>query len=472
MADRINRLTRELGLAAAPPPFETDSKRICRRVEVILSAEDRERKYYMKHKIRLAAVLAAAAVALTTTALAAGPVIGGMLQKALGAFTPYAQTQEGIVEKEGIQVKVLSALTDGLCAKVYLEVTDLTGDRLKNASISGKLKLTLDGETSWAEGCRVVDYDPETKTALVCLERNSGIFFQNEINTTVLLSDLQPGRYVVQGQEEVSLEGLTSEPVPSQVLPTGETVLIPNETERELTGGISLAAVGFGDDGRFHTLFRLPDEAILERSWCMATPRSQAVSDSGDPFWGATVGESGRSPYSQDGTYDENTVAFEQDGKKYYDISYVRRPGGRSLPESLAPITCVYKTEEPVEATWELPVTLRPVETITSPLCGLIDHNALKELRLSPLGVVLVSNSTDWTQIGGYPLTVFLSDGSSFHPESGIHGHQKDGPNMARWEFDRPIEVNDITGVALGCWMIPVENGVAGEGYWLPSLPE
>ena len=43
---------------------------------------------------------------------------------------------------------------------------------------------------------------------------------------------------------------------------------------------------------------------------------------------------------------------------------------------------------------------------------------------------------------------------------------------MARWEFDRPIEVNDITGVALGCWMIPVENGVAGEGYWLPSLPE
>lgn len=144
MADRINRLTRELGLAAAPPPFETDSKRICRRVEVILSAEDRERKYYMKHKIRLAAVLAAAAVALTTTALAAGPVIGGMLQKALGAFAPYAQTQEGIVEKEGIQVKVLSALTDDLCAKVYLEVTDLTGDRLKNASISGKLKLTLD----------------------------------------------------------------------------------------------------------------------------------------------------------------------------------------------------------------------------------------------------------------------------------------------------------------------------------------
>lgn len=472
MAERSKRLARELGLAAASPPFEVDPKRICRRVEAVLSAEERERKCYMKHKIRLAAVLVAAAVALTTTALAAGPVIGGMLQKALGAFAPYAQSQEGIVEKEGIQVKVVSALTDDLCAKVYLEVTDLTGDRLKNASIFGKLKLDLEGETSWSEGCRIVDYDPETKTALVCLERNSGVFFQNEVNTTVLLSDLQPGRHVIQGQEEISLEGLTSEPVPSQVLPTGETVLIPNETERELTGGIALAAVGFGGDGRLHTLFRLPDEAILERSWCMATPRSQVVSDRGNPFWGATVGESGRSPHPQDGTYDENTAAFEQDGKKYYDISYVRRPGGPELPEYLAPITCVYKTEEPVEATWELPVTLRSVEAVTSPIFGLIDHNTLKELRLSPLGVVLVSTSTDWTQIEGYPLTVFLSDGATFHPESGVNGHQKDGPNMARWVFDRPIEVNDITGVALGCWMIPVENGVAGEGYWLSSLPE
>ena len=34
------------------------------------------------------------------------------------------------------------------------------------------------------------------------------------------------------------------------------------------------------------------------------------------------------------------------------------------------------------------------------------------------------------------------------------------------------IAFGGITGVALGCWRIPVENGVAGEGYWLPALPE
>ena len=43
---------------------------------------------------------------------------------------------------------------------------------------------------------------------------------------------------------------------------------------------------------------------------------------------------------------------------------------------------------------------------------------------------------------------------------------------MSRWVFDRPIEVEDITGIALGCWMIPVENGTAGAGYWLPAWPE
>ena len=235
---------------------------------------------------------------------------------------------------------------------------------------------------------------------------------------------------------------------------------------------MSLSAVGYGGDGRFHTLFRLPDEALLEWSHCWASPQAEPGEGRTNPFWGATVGESGRSPYPEDGTYDMNEVAFEQNGKKYYDVSYVCRPGGRSLPEYLSPVVGVYATEEPVKATWELPVTLRPVETVTSPLTGYIDHNTLRELRLSPLGVVLTSTSPNYTQIGGYPLTVFLSDGSRFHPGSGIHGHQKDGPNMARWEFDRPIQVNDITGVALGCWMIPVENGIAGEGYWLASLPE
>lgn len=453
MADRLRRLERELWLPAAPSPFDMDSKIIRRRVEAALSAEERERKCYMRHKIRLAAALTAAAMALTGTALAAGPTL---LQAALGAFAPYAQSQEGVVEKEGIRVKVLSALADDLCAKVYLEVTDLTGDRLKNAEINGTLGLRLEGETSWSEGCHVVNYDPETKTALVCVERNAGVFLQEEAETTVTLSGLQP-EYHRFNSEPLPLEAIPDRLLNTQQLDTGESVLIPGQNPLELAegDGVSISSMGFGDDGRLHFLSVFPQGA-KDKGISILTVYSRVSTENG---------------YSVLST-DFLSSRFVENGRVYYDFSLSATLADRKNIDSITGVYGVYAMENPLDATWELPVTLRPVEITTSSISGLIDHNALEELRLSPLGVVLVSSSPDWTQIGGYPLTVFLSDGTSLHPENGIHGHQKDGPNMARWVFDRPMEVNSITGVALGCWMIPVENGIAGEGYWLPSLPE
>lgn len=453
MADRLKKLERELGLAATPSPFATDPKSICRRVETILSAEETERKRYMKHKIRLAAALTAAVLALTGTAMAAGPTL---LQAALGAFAPYAQSQKGTVEAEGIQVKVLSALTDDLCAKVYLEVTDLTGDRLKKADISGRLDLTLEGETSGSTGCRILEYDPETKTALVCVERNAGVFLQGEMESTVILSNLQP-EYHRFSSEPLPVEAIPDRLLDTRRLDTGESVLVPGQNPLELAegDGVAISSMGFGDDGRLHFLSVFPQGA-RDNSVAILTVYSKTPSEKGGTFF----------------QEDFQDVRFVEDGRLYYDFSLSATLADRENIERITGIYGIYITSEPVKATWKLPVTLRPVETVTSPLSGLIDHNVLRELRLSPLSVVLVSSSPDWTQIGGYPLTVFLSDGTTFHPESGILSHQMDGPNMARWEFDRPMEIKNITGVALGCWMIPVENGVAGEGYWLPALPQ
>lgn len=453
LADRLKCLERELGLAAAPSPFDMDPKIIRRRVEATLSAEERERKCYMRHKLRLAAVFTAAAVTLTTTALAAGPTL---LQAALGAFAPYAQSQEGTVIHDGIQVKVLSALTDDLCAKVYLEVTDLTGDRLKNATISGKLKLTLEGENSWSEGCRTVDYDPDTKTALVCVERNTGVFLREEMESTVILNNLQP-EYHRFSSEPLPVEAIPDRLLRTQRLDSGESVLVPGQNPLELAegDGVSISSMGFGDDGRLHFLSVFPQGA-RDSGHSILTVYSKTSSEKGGTFF----------------REDFQDARFVENGRLYYDFSCSATLSDRENIDSITGVYGVYITSDPVEATWELPVTLRPVETVTSPLSGLIDHNTLKELHLSPLGVVLVSSSPNYTQIGGYPLTVYLADGSSFHPEAGIHGHQKDGPNMARWVFDRPTDVSSITGVALGCWMIPVENGVAGEGYWLAALPE
>lgn len=453
LADRLKKLERELGLAAAPSPFALDPKTISRRVETVLSAQERERNCYMRHKIRLAAVLTAACVALTGTALAAGPTL---LQAALGAFAPYAQSQEGVVEVEGIRVKVLSALTDDLCAKVYLEVTDLTGDRLEKAEISGRLGLRLEGETSWSEGCRIVDYDRSTKTALVCVERNAGVFLREEVKSTVILSGLQP-EYHRFNSQPLPVEAIPDRLLRTRQLDTGESVLIPGQNPLEPAegDGVTISSMGFGDDGRLHFLSAFPQGA-KDRGHAILTVYSKTPAENGGTFF----------------QKDLQGVRFVEAGRVYYDFSLSAALADRENIDSITGVYGVYTASDPVETTWELPVTLRPVEAVTSPLSGLIDHNTLEELRLSPLGVVLVSSSPDYTQIGGYPLTVFLADGTSLHPEAGIHGHQKDGPNMSRWVFDRPIEVEDITGIALGCWMIPVENGTAGAGYWLPAWPE
>ena len=72
MNRRLNKLSRALGLPPAPPPFPADAERVRRGVRAALTAHERERKLYMRQKLRFAAVLAAVVIALCGTALAVG----------------------------------------------------------------------------------------------------------------------------------------------------------------------------------------------------------------------------------------------------------------------------------------------------------------------------------------------------------------------------------------------------------------
>ena len=65
MPDRLQQLRRELSLDTVDPSA------VRRRVDAALDADPRERRLYMKQKLRFAAILAAAVLALTGTALAA-----------------------------------------------------------------------------------------------------------------------------------------------------------------------------------------------------------------------------------------------------------------------------------------------------------------------------------------------------------------------------------------------------------------
>ena len=133
---------------------------------------------------RRAVLAIAACAALTLTAAAAAvPKVWDALREDLGAFAPYAQTIEwASCTDEGIEVQVLSAISDDLEARFYLAVRDVEEDRLSEfLTLTGRLTAGEEKETEtkasaeviaiaaspFTTGFTLVSYDPATKTALL-----------------------------------------------------------------------------------------------------------------------------------------------------------------------------------------------------------------------------------------------------------------------------------------------------------------
>lgn len=131
---------------------------------------------------KAAAVLVCAALMVTAAAAATVPAVWEALQDRLGAFAPYAQTIEGAAcADQGVEVQVLSAISDDLEAWVYLSVRDVEEDRLNEfLTLDGKLtageaKEPEEGSVLWmwftepfsTSRFELVSYDAETKTALL-----------------------------------------------------------------------------------------------------------------------------------------------------------------------------------------------------------------------------------------------------------------------------------------------------------------
>ena len=116
---------------------------------------------------RRAVIALALCAALAVTAVAAGPSVWSTLARHLGPFGAYGQKLEGVQTVNGIEVKLLEAVTDGYSARVYYTLTDLKGDRLsENTVVSGGVNGVSLGAVSRVEG-RVISYDPDTRTLLL-----------------------------------------------------------------------------------------------------------------------------------------------------------------------------------------------------------------------------------------------------------------------------------------------------------------
>ena len=103
----MERLWKDMELSGPCP--EINPADIRRRVNTALNADPSERSIYMKQKIRIAAVMAAAVIALTGTALAVSTNWDALMEH-LGIFAPYVQAVDGVsVTDQGLKVSVVAA---------------------------------------------------------------------------------------------------------------------------------------------------------------------------------------------------------------------------------------------------------------------------------------------------------------------------------------------------------------------------
>lgn len=453
--------------AVRPTPAQMD------RLYRVLYQEEHnmERPVKKRPALRTAALAAALCGVLAITAVAVSPTLRQALADALGGFAPYAQAQDNAVTAQGIRVKAVSALADSYTLQVYAEITDLTGDRLAHANFSGGVEMELEGELSGLSGHEVLHYDPDAKTALVRYTEWTGGEIADDLPATLKIGRIQPDFHYFHTQD-IPLELLTAQVLATDTTEDGSVVLAPGQTDYPLPAkdggdGVTVSSLGFASDGKLHILYRFPDGAVNGKQYALAVPtwKDPRAAREGTPL--------PKLPTNYG-------VRFERGGKVYYDTAIDLTPADLPDVAAFPSATVTYSTQAAIDGDWEVPITFTRVNEAVSPISGAFDGYTLTELRLSPMNVILsFTSEQDHHYLQGCTVTVYLADGTVLTPQWGEIGMRDDGDaHMSRWVFDRPVEVHDVTGVAIGSWrtphpwMIPVENGVAGAGYWLSAPPQ
>lgn len=462
------------------------------QMERLLTAIREEAPVRRRVPLRHALAVAAVCAALTLTALAVSPSLREALAASLGLFEPYSQTIEGLsVVDQGIEVRVVSALSDGNTAKVYYEMQDLTGNRLDEFTIDNISILPKnwgkDGGPQWAAAGSVaygglVQYDPATRTALMV----DGMKGDGPPAETLVL-DLDVQKILPGYHDEtfpVDPAWIAVEPLKSLTLENGKSVLAPEQNPRELDSDLlSLSSFGYGEDGLLHFLVRAKDgvdssgwewnECYVgysggsSRSECRGGPRTERYVQTTD-FKGLTEEERA--------FVDPDTI-FEVDGVTYYDCRTGITPAdvAEGDVEWFETVTALLYTRPAIRGEWKLAVPAEMVEQTSVDMAPSQTELAgveAKALHLSVLGCTLESDPHGNAGTLNYPLTVYLSDGSTLSPGHADGLFHAGGYAVNHWTFSEPVEPSQVTAVAIGMWYVPLEGGTAQPGYWLSELPK
>lgn len=441
---------------------------------------------------KAAAVLVCAVLTLTVTAAAAAPAVWEALQSRLGVFAPYAQTIEGAVcADQGIEVRVLSAISDDLEARVYLSVRDVEQDRLNEfLTLGGTLTAgeAKDPESVFSNGISVVggpstsvfdlvSYDPETKTALL----SAGIRYLDTSRPTgearLEVSDMTTRRGTMLGSVScASVTGTELDSLPAgendrvvfkpsdlyidggpytdSVLPDEQVVLAPGQTPMPLEGteDARISSMGFASDGRFHVRLEFAEGVAPELDEYSGFSRLTADMQESTEVQYFVFQER-----LVEGGVDILFPLLKVEDLKEVQSRQARFYGGYTRPGM------------DIEGSWSTEFELEYYSSTVLDWAGELDGWQVERVTVSPLSVTMNSNASGGLNI---PLYAVKRDGSIVAAEAGtssysnldaaaeingeLTGEPKGWKAYNTWKFEEPVEVEDIVSLKLGDAVIPV----------------
>ena len=440
---------------------------------------------------KAAAVLVCAALMVTAAAAATVPAVWEALQDRLGAFAPYAQTIEGAAcADQGVEVQVLSAISDDLEAWVYLSVRDVEEDRLNEfLTLDGKLtageaKEPEEGSVLWmwftepfsTSRFELVSYDAETKTALLSARVSYDAWTQPNGAARLDITGMttQKGRMrgsvscaSVTGAELKSLPAGENDKVIFKLyhrlglskyvyddgtdyfLPDEQVVLAPGQTPMDIEGteDMRISSMGFASDGCFHIRLEL----------------AQGVA----PELGEDDGVSGLYISLSDSHWDSAYRLYQErlvEGGIDILFPLLKAENLEGIQSREAGIFGGYtRPGTDIEGSWSTEFELDYYPSAVLDWTGELDGWQVERMTVSPLSVTMKSNASGGLDI---PLYAVKKDGSTVAAQLGRSGYNNVGAMRrekeekweayATWKFEEPVEVEDLVSLRLGDAVIPV----------------
>lgn len=409
-------------------------------------------------KLRVFLIAAALCIAVTATALAASPGLREQLFEALGDFAPYSrEIDKSSAVDQDFEISVLSAVTDRYRLKLYVQVRDLTGERMIDENTKIWCKVQRDtGEENVLSNC--VAFDPDTHTALFEIneEREEPSDLQEDIRFWV--GYVWPQVYEFTTSEPLPKELVSAEILDSMTLDDGQVVLKPGQTPAPLSGfdKAELSSMGFAADGTFQVLVQLAEGGLLESAYNRQSLLLTNIYLDGEMYTGA----------SED-------ISFELDGKAYVGISF-----SDIHPEDLDRLTLsnAYGTvlmSEPILGEWEVPFQVENYPAMELTLTGEAEGTRLPtQLILTPLGA-MVRGEWEMGYRGNCPFAVVRSDGSRLEQVQISHGRMSPTKVciLGNWQFLEPLNLDEAVAVELYPWYIPLTGENAGVAYPIDDHP-